>query len=270
MPVSSDKGKQTWGLEVPYHWRDYSAWRLISELSRRHPGRFHVTECPYNEGIPTPVWYLTEDDGSAYGLKKVLINSDASVTIWDHNPACPKGDDMFDHRFATLDIMFAQDLNKYVRDVEACMGIESPKHAKPTSLETIGARVIAEALGIFMNTKTHLRVEGFLFDGSEARPHLLKSFRQLHEIAKLPPQERDERLAELFVIHESRDKTMNQSDLDRPLLAVDLKTGKAYSWNREFELLDFYLYAGRDITAAAFELVREARAEGQAINNSKP
>lgn len=269
MPVSSDKGKQTWGLEVPYHWRDYSAWRLISELSRRHPGRFHVTECPYNEGIPTPVWYLTEDDGSAYGLKKVLINSDASVTIWDHNPACPKGDDMFDHRFATLDIMFAQDFKKIILEIEACAGLTSPKQAPATDSRTIGARFLAETLGLSMHTKKHLFVEGFLFDGSFARNHLVPWFRFLKD-AGLDNLAFDEILGgwgELFIIHESASSSMYQPDLDRPLMAVNLATGKAYSWSREFDLMDRYADSGRDITRMAFDLVADAKSETKGVNN---
>jgi hypothetical protein len=258
--------EQVRSVIVPYHWRDFAAWRLIAELSRRMPSELEIIESIYVQGIPDTVWYVnrkTSENRDHEPQPLVLINSNGSVTLPSHvgpGHACEisQGTNLEDPRLRTLDLLFAPDFKSIVLDVENCTDdsgslVQSP----PTQADTISQRVIASALSMFLHSRKPLRVKGFYFDKYHPRFDLLGFFPDLEK--QITPENARTTFDQIFFLHELGETATYQTEPGEPILALDLKTGTAYSRGEEFNLMKTFVENNRDIEATAFEVVKKAR-----------
>lgn len=261
---NKDLNKTLEKLTLPYSWRDYAAWKLISELSRRSPGYFLIYECPYAGGMPGPVWYMnaTISPEQRQGENVIRINSGGHVAHSGHfdSQTCAVTIGVKqDREFDSTATIFTNDFRGLRRDLEACV-LPEPIHEKtpPTLANTIGQQVIAATLGLFLHTKHPLSVTGYLYDGYEKREDLFNKIEALKNIAK---EDSSVDLDQLFFIREEKDTPSFHMDEDagEPIVAIDLKLGRAYFGNHAVDLMSTYQEHGRDIDSLAFWLIKEAR-----------
>jgi hypothetical protein len=249
---------------VPYTWREYSSWRLISELSRRWPGEFTITECPASEGLgPTSIWYMSRKPSiDVRPEPTVLINNLGSIHVTTHDEYhdCEINHGLSedqDQAISSLAVLYATDLENILLDLETCFdGNGSPVQSPPTLPSTIGQRMIAAALGLALHTTKPLRVSGFLFDGVEEKKSLIEPFAKLMECHR-----GGEDLSQVFVVCESESVGYDWSPVGSPLFAVDLATGYLYGARGEVNLMAEYAKVGRNIDVLAFQTIQAARSE---------
>lgn len=253
---------------LSHSWRDTSSWGLISELVRRQPENetFLIYECPYVAGIPHTVWYLNAPSPqSSQGETKIRINNFGHVHINEHGAAghrCPINEYMDtrnDSILHALDFILSPNPKQLTLEVEGCYrkGAILPHQAPATRSNTIGGRVIATSLALFLHTKSPLRVTGYLYDGNDPRTDLVEYFPPLlKEIAENAPD-----LDQVFFIREHAPERHDDRSGEPgiPIVAIDLKTGMAFTKSTELDLLTAYQGSGRNIESLSFQLVLGAR-----------
>lgn len=191
-----------------------------------------------------------------------MINNTGSVTNWNHGPNCPPNHrDPLTERYATLDVMFTDDLEDLVRTVETCAGLERKSETPATTDASIGSRVIAEMLGQNLHSRTHLRVRGFLYNNSRPRFDWSDQFKELyhHKLQDYNTYELQESWGQVSFIFEEREVRTDETEPDTPILAIEVSTGLTYTRAGKGSLTGLYDTYHHDISRTAFELLSRAK-----------
>ena len=263
----------------PDHWNTYGAWRLMAELSRRHPGELNVVEGYYPAG--GTVWFLVRDSSgksSEHDTDSVLIRLNETghveITHGHRDERCPIFEDLpplKDPRLWTTESIFSPNLRDMVADIERCLNLNRPSKSPSTVNTTVGWRVIAAALGATMLTRSPMSVSGVLYDGVSPRTDLIRLFSgtahlergvlregSFNSNAEIEPEARDH-MATLFVLEDAQLPKQKENAASRALCVIDLATGVAHFRDETVNLMKEFRALGRDIDNLAWEIIRRGR-----------
>lgn len=264
----------------PDHWNTYGAWRLMAELSRRHPGELNVVEGYYPAG--GTLWFLVRDSSgkpSEHDTDSVLLRLNETghveITHGHRDERCPIFEDLpplEDPRLWTTESIFSPNLRDMVADIERCLNLKSPSKTPSTVDSTVGWRVIAAALGATVLTKSPMSVSGVLYDGVSPRTDLIRLFAGIahlergvvkegsfHSNAEIEPDARNH-MATLFALEDSQVPNHEEDVGARTLCVIDLASGVAHFRDDTLDLMNEFRTHGRDIDNLAWEIIRKGRA----------
>jgi hypothetical protein len=266
---------------LPDYWYTYGAWRLMTELARRHPGAMHVVEGYYPAG--GTLWFLvkslkdnTEDTVALETLARLNENGHVDMSHRHDHGRCPieeRVTDLDDPRLWTIESVFSPDLRGMVRDMEACLDLTPPGETPSTVRSTIGWRVITSALGLTLTTKTPMMVSSLLYDGVSPQTHWLQLFADIAHLdkavltadsdtshAEIEPGAR-KMLSALLVLRNALTPQNNSEESRLPFLAVDIAQGLAHLRHSTVDLMREFTHHNRDVDALAWDLIQKSRAD---------
>lgn len=264
----------------PDHWNTYGAWRLMTELARRHPGQLNVVEGYYPAG--GTLWFLVRDSSkdsaeqdSASVLLRLNETGHVDITHGHRDERCPIFENLpplEDPRLWTTESIFSPNLRGMVADIERCLNLDSPSKTPSTVNTTVGWRVIDAALGATMLSKSPMSVSGVLYDGVSPRTDLIRLFTGLAHLergvlregsfysnAEIEPGARKQ-MASLFALEDAPRPHQEEGVDRRALCVIDLSTGTTYFREETLDLMDEFRASGRDVDSVAWEILKRGRA----------
>jgi hypothetical protein len=284
MGYLADNTSLHYGLDmlgrVQPSWYQCASWVWIAELMRRHPGEIEVFEGVYPAG--GTVWFLcrAKSDRERYDpFREVICRiNEAGHVDQKHSHqgrGCPVEDGLSagdDSRFNNLEILFSRTRRAMIRELEECMGLGAVRSTPSTLASTIGPRLIASALSLFLHTKTPLEVRGALYDGVHPLGELT-AFPQLTHLSVPDAQfketvrdlgysdEAHKQLATLFFLNDIRTGSAEVEEEWAPVAAIDIARGTMFLARSSLNMMQEYVRWEKDIDQMAFHLVTQARRE---------
>lgn len=272
-----------------------AAWRLFAKLMRRHPGEFDVLEEKILGDDYSQWTLLRRGQHTASGKSEPLIrvNPLVPVLFYTHDDThqlkkteeglrsevfCPMSEGEFrwpNAKLSVLELYYSDDFDWLVRDIEGCLGIDSPELTPITDHTSIGPRFIFEAirkpdkalgsLVVRACVPDHYAprfLSNFLFDQLS---HISELERKMitREIGAFSDDELEE-AKQIFYLHEVQGVSEVEVIVNtRPLLAVNISSGMLYVNTSKLKggtvitehlaspinLVDEYQAHGRDIKA---------------------
>lgn len=138
--VYHDAGER---ITVPLHLSMAGAWRVAAELIRRHPEELYALELHPATGQYSCVSIFSRT-GDEHRNHPALLHFNYAGRGHITGKSWRGGDDL---RFNWLDVLFARDFREeIIVPLERDEGLTSPSQTPPTTRQSIGARLVAEAL----------------------------------------------------------------------------------------------------------------------------
>ena len=130
-------------VTVPAHLSHAGAWRVAAELIRRHPDELYALELHPAMGQYDCV-SIFKRIAEEHQYHSAIINMNHKGRGHITGQSWQSGDDM---RFNWLDVLFSRNFrDDIIIPLERAEGLVSPSETPPTTRQSIGARVVGEAL----------------------------------------------------------------------------------------------------------------------------
>ena len=223
-------------LLLPESFRHVAAWRLVSKMMNRNPGRFMPVSGYYPTGEPL-IWLVDLNTESRLAINEGPYGSVTPFTS-EHSRICTVCDALTntDSRVKVSELLVSTFLEQIARDHEVCLSVTPSTEEE--NLAT-GAAFILELLETSLLWKTPLRATGLFYDWGSFSPELISDFPSLSRLATMPawPNSEDDRFEEeyrdflgpLFMIHPGSNPLDANLVVDVREMVVHEKHGRATS-----------------------------------------
>jgi hypothetical protein len=239
-------------LNMPTAIAQAAAWRVAAELIRRHPEDLFAIEMHQGTGQYDCLSIFQRDD--QFGSPIIQMNQAQFGHI---SPRSYEGDPELRHNW--LDVLLSENLREdVIIPLEQCEGLPTPPETPATTRQSIGPRVIAEALaGNLMSTKRLVASNGVhdssgMFGSGVCREDFEAFDAMVDQLREADDDRLDAHPAYRFwfLRYVAREAT-------KPVLGIDTWNGIVWSKGSVAgDLMSMYDAADRDIASLTAQLLK--------------